>query len=261
MKDIYCVIGMGRSGTALTCQVLEALGVSFGKRENLVGASDFNTRGHYDHAPTHELNIEILERLFNITWLFLGQLPTHWHKWDEVERFKDKAVRLLTEDLEYARDTQGRRTLSGRSPLGVLAIKDPRITRMRPFWEDVFARLELTPHYVLCWRHPDQVYLSCHPKKLRRPIEKKNGMVEGALPFEKPQHPNIHRGDLFAIWAQYMAEGFEAKPEAIVQYENWFMRGHGGEQANQLADMLGTERLTTEQLDKIIDPKMRHYGT
>lgn len=248
-NDIVVVIGMARSGTALACQVLEALGVSFGDPDHLVGPTNFNTRGHYDYGPVHSLNVDLLARLFKISWLFLGELPRGWHAWESVGEFKDEAKRLISEGYEFAQKRGC-----------AFALKDPRITRMREFWEGVFSSLGLTPHYILSWRHPHHVYLSCHPRILNDAGASSSERVEEYQAFETPSCPNIFRQDFYAIWAHYMAAGFEANPDVVVKYDNWFLPGWGMKQMTDLASLVGTEPLTGESLGSIIDPEMRHYG-
>lgn len=249
-NDIIVVIGMGRSGTALACQVLEAIRVSFGKPEHLVGPTEYNERGHYDNGPIHNLNIELLECMFNVPWLFLGELPLNWHTWPVAEMWKQKARGILEEELRYASEEGS-----------LLGIKDPRITRLIPFWNDVFASLELRPRYVFCWRHPDHVYLSCHPRNMRAPTPKEAGQNEQANHFDMPESPMTHRADMYAIWAHFWMDGIAANPDVILKYDNWFLRGYAERQAAELAALVGAEPPTSQQLDAIVDPKMRHHGT
>lgn len=242
MSEIIVVIGMGRSGTALTCQVLEELGVSFGRPEHLVGPTPFNERGHYDHGPIHDLNIDILKRLFNVVWLYLGELAANWHTWPAAEPFRKRAAAILCDELEHANGL-------------TLGIKDPRITRMQGFWNDVFASVGVTPRYVLCWRHPEHVYLSCHPRKPHEVTAD-----EGDPFFRWPENPNVHRADMFAIWAHYMQAGFDAQPEAVIKYDNWFLAGWAEKQMRALAAVVGVEPISAERLGEIVNPAMRHFG-
>jgi len=95
---------MGRSGTALTCQILEAAGVGFGRPEYLVGKSNWNPKGHYDSAPVHAMNIELLEKAFDVSWLWLGELPWGWEDWPSMKRYHDGGVAILRDEIKHARE-------------------------------------------------------------------------------------------------------------------------------------------------------------
>jgi len=132
---------------------------------------------------------------------------------------------------------------------------------MRPFWEKIFAEVGVKPRYILCWRHPVHVYLSCHPGTVRTKVaERKPGQFEMVENFHASTSPVAYREDMFAIWATYMMDGLNAKPEAVIYYDNWFLRGHCEKQAEMLCKIAGGKALSREKLDEIIDPELRHYA-
>lgn len=135
-KRIIVVLGMHRSGTSVITRGLRALGVELG--ENLLPpVPGDNEKGYFEDADVNALNNELLE-CFGHVWNTLR------HAAPEVmtgapEDVTDRAVKLLQ---SKTRDRE------------LFGLKDPRITVLLPFWQKVFARLNLDAGYVIAVRHP-----------------------------------------------------------------------------------------------------------
>ncbi|MBQ3544325.1 MAG: hypothetical protein IJA34_04980 [Lachnospiraceae bacterium] len=73
MKNIYFILGMHRSGTSLTAQILEKMGVWFGEEEWLLPANKGNPRGYYELKRLVEINdLWLAEN--NLTWKSIGKI-------------------------------------------------------------------------------------------------------------------------------------------------------------------------------------------
>jgi hypothetical protein len=243
--QIVFVIGMGRSGTSLTCQVLEKAGAYFGDPDLLIPADDKNKRGYYEHRVLEAINIQLLKDLFGVTWLFRGPLPFGWWEWDSVKHFEDKAAEHLLINV-----------LEANKRKAPFVFKDARITRLSPMW--IRAALKASgqaPTMILCRRHPGEVYLSLYPKSpVARPSESVKHM-------HKVNHPELHRDDVEDIWADYMDDGYELRDAGYVKtvavFEHWFNPGKLYRQGKAVTDAAGLDPLSIGDLIKIIDPEMR----
>lgn len=139
MRQAILVLGMHRSGTSALTRVLNLLGAALPK--HVIGAALGNEAGHWEP-----------ERLVYLHEDMLAEAGSRWDDWRafdpatlgsaRVAYYKAEIERLITE--EY-----------GDAPL--IVIKDPRICRFVPLYEEVLAELgfELLP--VLCLRDPPAV--------------------------------------------------------------------------------------------------------
>lgn len=134
--QILVVAGMHRSGTSLLTRGLATLGVCLGA--NLTPANMHNPRGYWEDLDIVELNIELLRIL-----------QREWHSLTPVsEADVDALVRqgYLLRAVELLR-----MKISGHPNFG---FKDPRTTKLLPFWKKVFAHAGFETCYILATRHP-----------------------------------------------------------------------------------------------------------
>ena len=54
--QVVCVLGMHRSGTSLTSNILNLLGFSLGPHEHQMVATEFNPKGYGEHQLLTNLN-------------------------------------------------------------------------------------------------------------------------------------------------------------------------------------------------------------
>ena len=154
-KHIIAVLGMHRSGTSVLTRGLQVLGVELGDRL-LPAVSGDNEKGYWEDAEVNSLNIELL-----------GELGHDWHTWTPilpseltlpvVDKFRLRAVQLLRNKL---------------SDLDCFGLKDPRISRLLPFWISVFADLNVKVSYVIACRHPSSVVRSLVQRDASFAVEK-----------------------------------------------------------------------------------------
>jgi hypothetical protein len=135
-RKLIVLLCMHRSGSSLTANLLQQLGMSLGPFE-LLAAAPSNPYGHFEAVPFYLLNRKVQDWAFG----FLDEAPT------------DPAVlaRLLETRAEWPSDReipeewvdegeQLARTLIDSGP--VSGFKDPRTPLTRPFWNRVFERIE-----------------------------------------------------------------------------------------------------------------------
>jgi glycosyltransferase involved in cell wall biosynthesis len=152
-KKLIVVIGMHRSGTSAITRGLELLGVGLGT--NLHPAASDNPKGFWEDSECLEINEELLS-YFGSAYDQLGG------GWDtsiansEVSRIKLKASQLISKKLEE-------NTIWG--------FKDPRTSRLLPFWKDVFSSLGCDVGYVIALRNPVSIVDSLS-KRNKTPAEK-----------------------------------------------------------------------------------------
>lgn len=141
---VVVILGMHRSGTSALTRSLSLLGVDLG--DNLIpGIKDNNEKGFFEDVEINSFNNELLIFL-NSSWDHLALIDEEVLLQDRLAPFKMRACEIL------------RAKIGGR-PFG---IKDPRIARLLPFWNDVFDHLDLEVNYIIAVRHPISVAQSLH---------------------------------------------------------------------------------------------------
>ncbi len=139
-KNIIFVIGMHRSGTSAVTRLVNLLGANLGN--HLLEAMDgVNDGGFWENEKVVAFN----EALF-------GELGIHWYSCQSVQldSLDDARLTLLKQEAsELIAQEFGEH--------GLIAIKDPRICRLLPFWLDVVEALNYTPHVIQVLRDPMEV--------------------------------------------------------------------------------------------------------
>ncbi|MDC0362341.1 glycosyltransferase, partial [Halioglobus sp.] len=147
-QKIVVVLGMHRSGTSAIAGLLEQLGANLGER--LIPAAGDNTRGFFEDAECVALNEDILNEL-GLGWQSCSAIV-----WDESTlqllqaRFAERAIGIV-------------RRLT-RQGVPVVAVKDPRMSRLLPFWQQIFTRVNVTARYLWVTRSPNAVSQSLHAR-------------------------------------------------------------------------------------------------
>jgi GT2 family glycosyltransferase len=138
-SKLVIVLGMHRSGTSALSSYLHFKGINFG--ENLLPANEYNPRGFYEHKDLVELNERLLNHL-GYEWFSVNAIPENDLDIARLASFYQEAIRLTT------------RLLSNGGSVG---IKDPRLCRLLPFWNEVFDAVGIKPIYLLTVRSPIDV--------------------------------------------------------------------------------------------------------
>lgn len=139
-KKVIVVLGMHRSGTSAITRGLQVMGVNLGGRL-MPAHREVNAKGFWEDLDFHALNEEML-----------GALGSGWHYLSPIRR---QDVETLRHKGFHTRAIELLRAKIGDSP--VYGIKDPRITKLLPFWKEVFDQSGLDVRYVLSLRNPMSV--------------------------------------------------------------------------------------------------------
>ncbi len=184
-----CVIGAPRSGTSLTTNVLDLLGVHLGREDELMPAQPGqNPAGFWEHEELVRFNDKLLASISERPvregegWREAIPPPPGWESEAALAPLRRTASELLSSSF-------GRSTLWGW--------KDPRSSLTLPFWQLLIPNLA----HVICVRHPLDVAAS---------LNRRDGM---------------QRDEALALWLRYSAAaiaGTRGRPRIVVSYERWF---------------------------------------
>lgn len=136
-KKLIVVLGMHRSGTSAITRGLKVLGADFGK--NLQAPmSGVNDKGFFEDNDIVTINVEAL-LILSHDWHTLSPITRAQLKNDSLAELRLRAIELLREKMQS---------------VNVFAIKDPRLARLLPFWQDIFDALNIDVSYVIAVRNP-----------------------------------------------------------------------------------------------------------
>ncbi|APE45118.1 hypothetical protein BOO69_18130 [Sulfitobacter alexandrii] len=141
-RTAVVVLGMHRSGTSATAGVLNLLGCD--TPANQMKPTKDNEKGYFESESVYKLHNDLLSSAGS-SWDDWLPINPGWFKSSRVEEFHDRALELVKNEF-------------GDSRLFVL--KDPRICRLVPFWEDVLKESGAATRYVLTHRNPLEVAAS-----------------------------------------------------------------------------------------------------
>lgn len=174
------VLGMHRSGTSALARGLVVLGADLG--DELLPEHPCNPRGFFEDRDLYACNKALLGAL-GLTW-------------DDAAPVEPRRLAALAagetgaEALELVRRKVADRALP--------AFKDPRMSRLMPFWRPVLAAAGLAPACLLALRHPDAV---------ARSLARRDGM-----PAETAH----------ALWLRHTLDALDGSrglPRLLVAYE------------------------------------------
>lgn len=136
-KNIYAVLGMTRSGTSAITKGLSALGIDLG--DQLSADTSCNAKGIFEDTEiVREINRRVAIALNN-TWESISRIDSLCINNDKLTDLKHKAARLLQQRMTTTQHW---------------AFKDPRTSKILPFWQDVFNMLAIQDHYIITVRNP-----------------------------------------------------------------------------------------------------------
>lgn len=139
-NTLIVVLGMHRSGTSVVARAMATLGGQFG--EHLMPAvAGVNDKGFFEDVDINAINVELLEAA-GFDWHSMAPIDLNCIDVSLLDRLQTKAITALREKCAGT-DT--------------FVLKDPRLTRLVPFWRPVFACLNLRVVYVVAVRNPISV--------------------------------------------------------------------------------------------------------
>ena len=136
VKNIILVMGMHRSGTSAITRALQVFGIQLG--EKLMPALPDNAKGFWEDLEINALNIEMMNAI-NSDWHNLAPIGVEDVSKLINSKFFLQAVSLLCQKTEDA---------------SVFGFKDPRVSKLLPFWKAVFAHCEFSVQYIITLRNP-----------------------------------------------------------------------------------------------------------
>ncbi|MCP4842475.1 MAG: hypothetical protein GY887_12150, partial [Halieaceae bacterium] len=139
MKNCLVVLGMHRSGTSAFTGILDILGLNLGTV--MLETQSDNPKGFFENKYVVQANDCILDTL-NSSWDDTLPLPARW-----MEQFEGSQLQL--DIREFLRDELANDQLS--------ALKDPRLSRLLPFWMPLLDAENVAPHFALVVRNPLEI--------------------------------------------------------------------------------------------------------
>lgn len=138
-RHAVIVCGMHRSGTSALARVCDLMGARLGT--GISGTGPDNPKGFWENTAVKELDDELLARM-GLSWDSVLSPPELWWTDDWVKPFRHRARAAL--EAQFA-------------GMALFAVKDPRASRLLPFWLEVLAELDVAPHVLIAVRHPSEV--------------------------------------------------------------------------------------------------------
>lgn len=136
------VLGMHRGGATSMTRLLNLLGADL--LSSLTAGAPAPDAGLLESAPLRDFNDRLLASAGS-DWRDWREIGPGWHASGIAETFRQEALPLLKAE-------------TGTSRLFVL--KDPRISRIVPFWLEAFEAAGITPNVVCMLRNPLEVAAS-----------------------------------------------------------------------------------------------------
>ena len=136
-RRVFVVAGMHRAGTSVVARGLQALGIELGDR--LMSADQrMNARGFFEDMDIVGQNDALLDAL-GADWKNLALLDGVDWRAPALTSLRAEARQLLEARL---------------AGTGQFGFKDPRVPRLLPFWQGIFAEVGAADAYVIAVRHP-----------------------------------------------------------------------------------------------------------
>jgi hypothetical protein len=136
------ICGMHRSGTSALARVCNLFGAALGTR--ISGSGPDNVKGFWENAPIMRLDNEMLASL-GLRWDAVGSPSQFEAQETTLAPFAERARDLILAEFRES---------------ALFAFKDPRISRLLPFWLDVLRREGIEPRIIIAVRHPSEVAAS-----------------------------------------------------------------------------------------------------
>jgi hypothetical protein len=156
-NKLAIVLGAHRSGTSMVTAGLESLGAYLGNKSTYVSTE--NPKGFFEDQDVVNFNDRLLGFLGG-RWdnpLFDGRQSLANKSADQLDRWLDEAKEMFSTNY------------SGHE---LVAVKDPRICQLLPFWLKVFSQCGYSKKnifYIHICRHPIEVAQSQHKRKQQNP--------------------------------------------------------------------------------------------
>jgi len=132
-------LGMHRSGTSAITRAMETVGAELGGNLN-PPAAEINEKGFFEDLDIHAINVEVMKAA-NAEWHSLEHVDISRIESSELTALRTRAIEILREKCQKK----------------IFALKDPRISRLLPFWQPVFDAIKIRVAYIIAIRNPISV--------------------------------------------------------------------------------------------------------
>lgn len=215
------VLGMHRSGTSALTGLLGLCGLAVPR--TLIPPDEGNERGHWESEPVKRLNDELLAKL-QLSWHSLARVDPETLKARRFQESRKLASSILQSEFDRGAD---------------IVLKEPRISRLLPFWMPLLKRLSKRTGYAAIVRHPLEVAQS---------LSRRNDL--------DPQHAML-------LWARYWLDAefyTRGKPRAFASYEsllqNW--QPTMGSLCEALELPIDLQAVNKRKIEAYLDADLRH---
>lgn len=224
-KNVLVILGMARSGTSAIARGVKALGIDLG--DKFKAPSDrWNPKGFFEDTDiVYKINRGVLYAL-DYPWMsttLIDELQAHQ---GALQDFKKSAVSLIRQRMATSQ---------------YWGFKDPRTAKILPFWQAVFADLNLKDSYVIALRNP----------------------LASAYSYQSLSGCDLEEALL--LWLMHVVpavDGTMGKNRVVVSYELLMQDPHL--QLNRIRigldipDLADTSEIDT-YADEFLDKKLRHF--
>ncbi|QBQ53546.1 glycosyltransferase [Nitrosococcus wardiae] len=150
------VLGMHRSGTSLLAKAVEVSGADLG--DKLMPPAFDNPKGFWEDRDAFEINTALLETL-DLRWDIPSTVPFIDFTKSDLAPLRARVAALLAEKMSESR---------------VVAIKDPRLSLLLPFWLAAAKQEDIQTRFVVSVRNPIDVANSLN---VRNGFEQQKGLI------------------------------------------------------------------------------------
>jgi len=213
---------MHRSGTSALAGLLNISGVDFGQA--FIPTSSDNKTGFWEHADIVVMHYWIL-RILNSDWHDIRALPPQWWKSKDMEPSRQAIKEILRNDFASSE---------------IWGVKDPRLCRLLPLWQDIFKEMACDPSYIIINRNPMEV---------SRSLLTRNGLPQWQAHL---------------LWLEHMLEAEQRTRgcrRVFITYNQLLTDWHSTLQ--HVSDTLDFPRLydpeKVEEVDGFLMPSLRHH--
>jgi hypothetical protein len=133
------VLGMHRSGTSALTRVCNLLEANLGA--NLLPSQSDNETGFWEQREIRDIHDNLLIE-FGSRWDDHRPMPRDWFHSPQSEKYKLAILDVLRRDFAHSK---------------IWMVKDPRISRLVPFWASIVEAMESEPCFLLMVRNPLEV--------------------------------------------------------------------------------------------------------
>jgi hypothetical protein len=142
VRTAILVLGMHRSGTSALTRVVNLMGADISAK--LLGPKTDNETGFWESREVTLLDEEVLAS-GGSAWDDWRSFNPDWLRSPAKDSFRARALAILEKELAESR---------------FFVLKDPRISRLLPFWLEVLREFDADPRCVISFRNPLEVAAS-----------------------------------------------------------------------------------------------------